>query len=240
MSIREIQRQVHSSPSEMDNVTYLYEARRLKRAQEMRMDEFSRHELRESTLLNRSPLQGVAGKNELCEWFWRTSRCRISSPRKIIRSLRHDTWNQLGTSGNVFDSPRAVIDSSSTPYQGMLHSWNQSATGVNAVRERTEKPVARGEERNRETIPMPRFASRPSFSPAQGANPQNYMADQSRLQISELPFDQLLTLSTFSCWKIRFRSEFLFQISSEAMLWNKAVEVVDSVDDLISSRSTHG
>ena len=31
-------------------------------------------------------------------------------------SLRHDTWNLLGTSGNVFDSPRAVIDSSSTPF----------------------------------------------------------------------------------------------------------------------------
>ena len=50
-------------------------------------------------------------------------------------SLRPDTWNLLGTSGNVFDSPLAVIDSSSTPFQGMLHSWNQSATG--------KKPSAR-------------------------------------------------------------------------------------------------
>ena len=29
------------------------------------------------------------------------------------QSLRPDTWNLLGTSGNVFDSPRAVIDPSS-------------------------------------------------------------------------------------------------------------------------------
>ena len=51
-------------------------------------------------------------------------------------SLRPDTWNSLGTTGNFLDSPRAVIDPSSTPYQGMLHSWNQSATGENPVRGR--------------------------------------------------------------------------------------------------------
>ena len=38
------------------------------------------------------------------------------------QSLRPDTWNLVGTSGNVFGNPCAVIDSSSTPYQGMLHS----------------------------------------------------------------------------------------------------------------------
>ena len=43
--------------------------------------------------------------------------------------LRPETWNLLGTSGNVFDSPRAVLDSSSTTYQGMLHSLDRSATG---------------------------------------------------------------------------------------------------------------
>ena len=32
------------------------------------------------------------------------------------QSLRSDTWNLLGTSGNVFGSQRAVIDSPSTPY----------------------------------------------------------------------------------------------------------------------------
>ena len=59
------------------------------------------------------------------------------------QSLRPETRNLLGTSGNVFDSPRAVINSSSTPYQGMLHSWNQSATSGNPVRDSTGKLVAR-------------------------------------------------------------------------------------------------
>ena len=44
------------------------------------------------------------------------------------RSLRPETWNLLGTSGNAFGQS-TCSNSSSTPYQGMLHSWSQSATG---------------------------------------------------------------------------------------------------------------
>ena len=107
--------------------------------------------------------------------------------------------------------PRAVIDSSSSAYQGILHSWNQSATGGNPVRDSTGKLVARSEERNRETIPTPRLARRPStlnsFFPAEGSHPQNNMADQSRFQISELQFDKFPTPSPFSCWKMRFKTQ---------------------------------
>ena len=94
----------------------------------------------------------------------------------------HDSWNLFSTSGSVFDSPRAVIDSSSTPFQGMLHSLTQSVTFEHPVRESAGKPVARGGERNQETIPTPRFARRPStmssFFPAEGVFPQNHKADQ--------------------------------------------------------------
>ena len=62
-------------------------------------------------------------------------------------------------------------------------------------------PVAKGEERIGSTVPMPMFASRPStmnsFLPAQ--IPQNSMAAQQRLPISELHFDKFLTPSKFSC-----------------------------------------
>ena len=61
-------------------------------------------------------------------------------------SLRPDTWNLLGKSGNVFQSPCAVIDSSPSPCQGMLHSLNQSATGENPVRESTGKVVAKSKQ----------------------------------------------------------------------------------------------
>ena len=53
------------------------------------------------------------------------------------QSLRPDTWNLLGTSGNVFDSLRAEINLSSTPHHGMLYSWIPSATRENRVREST-------------------------------------------------------------------------------------------------------
>ena len=125
--------------------------------------------------------------------------------------------NCLGHRETFFGNPRAVIDSSQTPHHGILHSWNQSTTGGNPVRDSTGGPVAQSEEQIRGTNPLPSFARRPStmnsFFPAEG--PQNYMADQQRLHISELHFDKFRTPSTFSRWKIRFKnpSKFVFRFS---------------------------
>ena len=61
-----------------------------------------------------------------------------------------------------------------------------------------------------------------------------------RFQI--LNFDQFTTSATFACWKIRFKTEVCIcsQFPTEAMLWIKEVEMVESVDDLKSSRSIRG
>ena len=151
----------------------------------------------------------------------------VPSPRSLWnldQSLRLDTWKLRGTLGNVFDGSRAVINSSSTPYQEMLHSWNQSATSKNPVQKSTGRPVAKGEEQIGSTIPMPMIARRPStmnsFFPAEG---QNHMADQQRLQILGLYFDKFPTLSTFSCWKVRFKTQGSSSSSfpSESVLWMK-------------------
>ena len=50
------------------------------------------------------------------------------------------------------------------------------------------------------------------------------------------------TPATFACWKIRFKTEVCTcsQFPTEAMLWIKEVELVDSVDDLKSSCSVRG
>ena len=71
---------------------------------------------------------------------------------------------------------------------------------------------------------------------------KNYGADQQRLQISDLHFDKFPTPATFACWKIRFKTEVCTcsQFPTEAMHWIKEVEMVDSVDDLISSSSVRG
>ena len=150
-----------------------------------------------------------------------------------------DTWNLSGTQGNVFGNPRLMFDSLQMPYQGILHSTNQSATGGIPVQRSTGGLVARGEEQIGSTIPMLMFAGRPStmnsFLPADIL--QNSMAVQQRVQISELQFDKFPTPSTFSCWKIRFKTQVssCFDFPSEAMLWIKEVEMDASVDELKSS-----
>ena len=62
------------------------------------------------------------------------------------------------------------------------------------------------------------------------------------MQISDLHFDKFPTPATFACWKIRFKTEVCTcsQFPTEAMQWIKEVEMVDSVDDLISSSSIRG
>ena len=63
-----------------------------------------------------------------------------------------------------------------------------------------------------------------------------------RKQILELQFDEFPTPSSFLCWKIRFRNQVAAcsDFPSEAMLWIKEVEMVDSMEELKSSRSVAG
>ena len=91
---------------------------------------------------------------------------------------------------------------------------------------------------------MPMAARRPSimisFSPAEV--PQNSMTVQQKLQISELHFDKIPTPSSFSWWKIGFKTQVIScsDFPSQALFLIKEVDVVDSVDELKSSRSVSG
>ena len=199
-------------------------AEELKRAQEMRVDEFSRNELRESRAVVQeltSQIQELqermndrSDSRELQDigsmWCGKLSHVPsqlavVPCPRSMFsrdQSLQLDTWNLSGTQGNVSGNPRAMLDSSQIPYQGILHFTNQSATGGILVQRSTGRPVAKGEELTGSIIAMPIFARRPStmnsFAPAELS--QNSMAGQQRLRISELHFDKFTTPSTFSCW----------------------------------------
>ena len=92
----------------------------------------------------------------------------------------------------------------------------------------------------------PRLQSGPlagnSFGPKDGRFSKDYGADQQRLQISELHVDKFPKPTRFACWKIRFKTEVCTcsQFPTEAMLWIKEVEMVESVVDLKSSRSNKG
>ena len=150
----------------------------------MRIDEFSRHELREShatiheltaqmqELQDRVNRMNDSGEVQDIESI-RSGKLShvpsqpavVPSPRSMLsrdQSLRSDTWKLSGTQGNFLTIPRAAIDSSETPYQGILHSTNQGATGVNPVQKSTWRPLAKGEEQSGSTVPVPGFARRPS------------------------------------------------------------------------------
>ena len=59
---------------------------------------------------------------------------------------------------------------------------------------------------------------------------------------TETFFDKFLNPATFACWKKRFKTEVCIcsQFPTEAMLWIKEVDMVESVDDLKSSCCTRG
>ena len=130
-------------------------------------------------------------------------------------------WDTHGISGNVFANPTA---SSSAPYPQESNPMSECQTPVQDQRCQS-RPSARN-----------------SFIPSGRGFSKKYGADQQRLQISELHFDKFLTPTTFACWKIRFKTEecTCSQFPTEALLWIKEVELVDSVDDLKSSCSVRG
>ena len=145
-------------------------------------------------------------------------------------------WDTHGISGNVFAGP---VVSSTAPYPQELNPWSSG------ISEPIHSSTAEKNE-NQTPVQDQRCQSGPSAKnsviPSEGDSSKNYGADQQRLQISDLHFDKFPSPATFACWKIRFKTEVCTcsQFPTEAMLWIKEVEMVDSVDDLRSSSSVRG
>ena len=141
-----------------------------------------------------------------------------------------------GMSGNVFANPTAsssaLYPQESNPWSShMLEPTHSSQAGKNG----NQTPA---QDQRCQSGP----SARNSFVPSEGDSSKNYGADQQRLQISDPHFDKFSTSATLACWKIRFKTEVCTcsQFPSEAMLWIKEVELVDSLDDLKSSCSVRG
>ena len=145
-------------------------------------------------------------------------------------------WDTHGISGNVFAGP---VVSSTALYPQELNPWSYH------ISEQIHSSTVEKSE-NQTPVQDQRCQSRPSAKNSvihsEGDSSKNYGADQQRLQISDLHFDRFSTPATFACWKIRFKTEVCTcsQFLTEAMLWIKEVELVDSVDELKSSSSTRG
>ena len=137
-----------------------------------------------------------------------------------------DTWDTHGISGNVFVNPLA---SSSSPYPGGFIPWISNVTEHISPHVTSEHQTPAQDPRCQSGP-----SARNSFDPSEGRFPKNYGADQQRLQISDLHFDKFPTSTTFACLKIRCKTEVCTcsQFPTEAVLWIKEVEMVDSVADL--------
>ena len=135
-------------------------------------------------------------------------------------------WDTHGFSGNVFADP---VASCTAPYPQELNPWSSG------ISEPIHSSTAEKNE-NQTPVQNQRCQSGPSAKnsiiPNGGYSSKNNGADQQRLQISDLHFDKFPTPATFACWKIRFKTEVCTcsQFPTEAMLWIKEVEMVDSVD----------
>ena len=143
-------------------------------------------------------------------------------------------WDTHGKSGNVFANPTA---SSSARYPQESNPWVSNVSEHTSPHVMSERQTPAHNQRCQSSP-----SARNSVTPCEGGCSKNYGADQQRLQISDLHFDKFPTPATFAFWKIRFKTEVCTcsQFPTEAMLWIKEVELVDSVDDLKSSCSVKG
>ena len=68
------------------------------------------------------------------------------------------------------------------------------------------------------------------------------MVEPQRQQISELQFDKFPAPDSCVGWKMRFNNQVTTcsECPSEALSWTKVVEMVDSLDELRSTRSVYG
>ena len=145
--------------------------------------------------------------------------------------------NVLGNQFSSFDSPR--------DYSQRIQSDDVQRNREAVPETWRTKTIHTSEDRqNQGTIPMPTFATRPltTSSPIPVELPQNLMVGQQRQQISELQFDKFPNPQTFLVWKIRFKTQVTTcsDFPSDAMLRIKELEIVDSLDELKSSRSVYG
>ena len=155
-----------------------------KRAQELRVDEFSVQKLRESgeTIQKlTSKVQELQKKRKMnlndsgevheveSNYCGKVSHvpsqpARIASPRSMQscdKRLQPETWNPPGLQENVLANPRSTLESSQIPYRGIHPFVSPNAAGQVLVLISTGAPVAREEERIGSTIPMPTIARRP-------------------------------------------------------------------------------
>ena len=160
------------------------------------------------------------------------------------KRLSLDTWNTSGLQENVFGNQFSTFDSPRDHPHGIHSCETQRERGSVPQATGTGTLFTRDDKQSRDTLPMPTFAGRPSTtsSTIPLEFQQNSTIGQQRQQMSELQFDKFPNLQKFLVRKIRFKNQATTcsDFPSEAMLWIKEVKMVDSLEELKSSRSVSG
>ena len=171
----------------------------------------------------------------------------IPSSRALLsrdKRLPLDTWNQSGLQENAFGNRFSTFDSPRDfPQRFQSDDVQRNRTAVPEAG-RTKTSHISEDIQNQGTIPMPTSAPRPltTSSTIPVELQQNYVVGQQRQQISELQFDKFRNPQSFLVWKIRFKTQVTTSsdFPSDALLWIKEVEMVESLVQLKTSRSVHG
>ena len=241
------------------HIKSLYEMEELKRVQESRVEESSRRRLIENQDTISEPTARIQElQNEVnCmndsrdfkdAESVRSGLSHVPSQPALLPLFR-DLGGMLSRPGRMLsrsDKPPDIWDaflqiqqSSSAPYPPGFNPW------ISNVSEHTS-PHVMSERQTPDTALDPRCQSRPSarnsFDRNEGRS-SKYMGQTNKDCRSRIFFlTNSLLQQTFACWKIRFKPEVCTcsQFHTEAMLWIKEVEMVESVDDFKSSRSIRG
>ena len=244
----------------------MHEMGEMKRAQELRVDKVSEQKLRENhetiqklTSLLQEMQEQMNSMNDSGEFqevesnysgrlsYVPSQPATLPSPRSMLsrdKRLPLDTWNTSGLQESVFGNQFSTFDSLRDHHQGIHYCTTPRETGSVQQAAGSETPFIRDDKQNRGTIPMPTFARRPSTMSS--AIPveflQSSMFGPQRQQISEPQFDKFPGPQSFLVWKIRFKNQVTTcsDFPSKTMLWIKEVEMVDSLEELKSSKSVCG
>ena len=175
-----------------------------------------------------------------------TSSSVSHNDKRKSKDWRHRTpiTDILNLDKNKFDYQYSTFDSPIDYSQRIQSDDVQRNREAVLEAERTQTGHTSEDRQNQGTIPMPTFAPRPltTSSTVPVELPQNCMVGQQRQQIPELQFDKLPDPPSFLVWKIRFKTQVTTcsDFPSYAVLWITEVEMVDSLDELKSSRSVCG
>ena len=169
---------------------------------------------------------------------------RSAKPRFWIAAWYRYT---MVTSGNVFESLAAGEGSSSALFENSPN-LTSSSCGLGQVITGNIMKHERGERRESQssTIVTPRFnqdvATLSPISHTRGTYSHNGMMDYPKFPILEMHLGKFPNSLEFPSWKVNFETDVCSKsaVPHITMHWIKEVEIVKSIDDLMTSRSITG